>query len=311
LAFKANLTYAKTVNNDKRHNNYVYFRDAPGQTGRYGNSMYRALTDNTSYWGSNITADLKKTFNDAHALGALVGYNIESNRWENFDAQRDGLLVPGKPDFNLMDGLNYNIAGGGNEWKYLGVFYRLTYAYKNRYLLEFNGRYDGSSKFPSNQRYGFFPSASAGWNISEETFMASSRTWLDNLKLRASYGSLGNGNVAPYRYMEAMSVAKTSVILNGVQKPYTSIPGVIPDGLTWEKATTLDFGMDATLFSGRFNLTFDWFSRVTTDMFTAGQPLPNVFGASVPFGNYADLKTRSEERRAGKDSRDDQWTYAE
>lgn len=299
VTFKANFSYAKTFNKDKRFNNYLGYSNAPGQTARYGNSMYRTLTDNTSYWGSNITADIKKTVNEVHDLGALVGYNIESNRLENFDAQRDGLLVPGKPDFNLMDGLNYYIGGGGLEWKYLGLFYRLTYAYKNRYLLEFNGRYDGSSKFPSNQRYGFFPSASAGWNIAEEAFMEDSRSWLDNLKLRASYGTLGNGNVLPYRYMEAMSVGKTGVILNGVQKPYTSIPGVIPDGLTWEKATTLDVGLDATLLSGRFNLTFDWYSRITTDMFTAGQPLPHVFGAAVPFGNYADLKTNGWEVTVG------------
>ncbi len=291
LTLKANFTYSKTFDNDKRFNNYVYYANKPGENSRFGNSMYRALTDNTTYWGSNITADVKKTFNDKHNVGVLVGYNIESSRLENLDVQRDGLLVPDKPDFNLMDGLNYNIAGGGNEWKYLGLFYRMTYSYDDRYLLEFNGRYDGSSKFPGDQRYGFFPSASAGWNISEEQFMEGSRSWLDNLKLRASYGSLGNGNVAPYRYMETMSIAKTGVILQGVQKPYTSIPGVIPDGLTWEKATTLDFGLDATVLERRLNVTFDWYRRITTDMFTAGQPLPNVFGATVPFGNYADLKT--------------------
>ena len=305
LTLKANFSYAKTFNKDKRYNNYIYSSDMPGESSRFGNSLYRTLTDNTSYWGANLTAEVKKTFNDAHDFGALVGYNIESNRFETFDAERDGLLVPGKPDFNLMDGLNYNITGGGNEWKYLGVFYRLTYAYKNRYLVELNGRYDGSSKFPENQRYGFFPSASAGWNISEEAFMENSRSWMDNLKLRASYGSLGNGNVDPYRYMEVMSVAKTSVILNGVQTPYTSIPGVIPDGLTWEKATTLDFGLDATLFRGRFNFTFDWYNRITTDMFTVGQPLPNVFGAAVPYGNYADLKTNGWELTLGWQDRFD------
>lgn len=299
VTFKANFTYSKTFNNDERFNNYVYYSNAPGTTARFGNSMNRTLSDNTTYWGSNITADLKKTFSNVHNVGALVGYNIESNLWKNLDVQRDGLLVPGKPDFNLMDGLNYNIVGGGNEWKYLGLFYRLTYSYNDRYLLEFNGRYDGSSKFPSNQRFGFFPSASAGWNISEEAFMSNSRSWLDNLKLRASYGSLGNGSVAPYRYMESMSVAKTGVILQGVQKPYTSIPGVIPDGLTWEKSTTLDFGADATFLSGKLNFTFDWYSRITTDMFTNGQPLPNVFGAAVPFGNFADLKTNGWELTLG------------
>lgn len=308
VTFKANFTYSKTFNKDDRFNNYVYYSNAPNTTARFGNSMYRTLSDNNTYWGSNITADLKKTFHNVHDLGVLAGYNIEANRWENLDVQRDGLLVPGKPDFNLMDGLNYNIVGGGNEWKYLGLFYRLTYAYNDRYLLEFNGRYDGSSKFPSNQRYGFFPSASAGWNISEEKFMANTRNWLTHLKLRASYGSLGNGNVSPYRYMETMSVAKTGVILQGVQKPYTSIPGVIPDGLTWERSTTFNLGADATFLSGRLNFTFDWYNRKTTDMFTSGQPLPNVFGASVPFGNYADLKTTGWELTLGWK---DQFSLAE
>lgn len=291
VTFKANFTFSKTFNTDKRYNNFINYSNAPGQSSRFGQSLLRNLSDENTYWGSNITADFKKSFNNAHNLGLLVGYNIESNKWINTDTQRDGLLVPTKPDFNLMDGLNYTVSGGGNEWKYLGVFYRVTYSFKDKYLLELNGRYDGSSKFPQDQRYGFFPSMSAGWNISEEGFMANTRSWLDNLKLRGSYGTLGNGNVAPYRYMETMSVSKSSVVLEGIQKGYTSLPGVIPSGLTWEKATTLDFGLDASFFSGRFNTTFDWYNRITTDMFTFGPPLPNVFGATVPYGNFADLKT--------------------
>lgn len=122
--------------------------------------------------------------------------------------------------------------------------------------------------------------------------MTGSRNWLDNLKIRSSYGSLGNGNVSPYRYLETMSVNKTSVVLEGIQKGYTFLPGVIPDGLTWEKSTTLNVGMDAATMNGRFTMGFDWYTRETTDMFTYGQPLPNVFGATVPFGNFADLSTK-------------------
>ncbi|WP_223275925.1 SusC/RagA family TonB-linked outer membrane protein [Algoriphagus aquimarinus] len=292
LTFKANFTFAKTFNTDKRFNNFINYSNAPEHTARFGQSLLRQLSDETTYWGSNITTELKKTYNDVHNFTLLLGYNVESNRYLNTDSQRDGLLVPSKPDFNLLDGLNYNISGGGNEWKYVGAFYRLNYAFKEKYLLEFNGRYDGSSKFPNEQRFGFFPSMSAGWNISEEGFMSNAKTWLENLKIRGSYGTLGNGNVAPYRYMETMSVGKTSLILEGVQKGYTSLPGVIPTGLTWEKATTFDIGLDASFFQGKINFTYDWYNRITTDMFTYGPPLPNVFGATVPYGNYADLSTK-------------------
>ncbi|AGA78829.1 SusC/RagA family TonB-linked outer membrane protein [Echinicola vietnamensis] len=292
LTLKANFTFSKKFIKDKRVNNYVNYSNAPGDLNRFGNSLLRQYEDETTYWGSNITAQFNKTLNEEHDLGLLLGYNIESSLTENWNTSRDGLLVPGKPDYNLLDGLNYTIRGGGSEWKYLGAFYRLNYSYKDKYLLEFNGRYDGSSKFPSDERYGFFPSVSAGWNVSEEGFMQNTRNWLANLKIRSSYGSLGNGNVAPYRYLETMSVNKSSVMLEGIQKGYTSLPGVIPAGLTWERATTFNIGVDASFLDGRLGVNYDWYNRMTTDMFTYGQPLPNVFGATEPYGNYADLSTK-------------------
>lgn len=292
LTLKANFTFSKKFINDTRVNNYVYYSNFPGDNNRYGNSQLREYTTDNTYWGSNITAQLNKTLKEDHNLGLLLGYNIESSLTENLSTSRDGLLVPEKPDYNLLDGLNYTINGGGSEWKYLGLFYRFNYSYKNKYLFEMNGRYDGSSKFPAEERYGFFPSVSAGWNLSEEDFLQSASSWLANLKLRGSYGSLGNGNVSPYRYMETMSVNKSGVILDGVQRGYTSMPGVIPSGLTWERATTFNIGVDASFFDGRFTVNYDWYNRITTGMFTQGQPLPNVFGATEPFGNFADLSTK-------------------
>ena len=292
LTFKADFTFSKKFDKDERVNNYIEYSNSPGSLARFGQSLLRKYNDETTYWGSNITTELKQNFSDSHNLNVLLGFNIENSSMERLNTSRDGLLVESKPDYNLMDGLNYSITGGGSEWAYIGLFYRLNYNYKNKYLLEFNGRYDGSSKFPANQRFGFFPSVSAGWNISEESFMKNSMEWLDYLKIRTSYGSLGNGNVAPYRYLEIMSVSKTSVILEGIQKGNTSLPAVLPDGLTWERATTFNVGLDATLLNNRLSLTSEWYNRVTTDMFTLGQPLPNVFGATVPYGNYADLSTK-------------------
>ena len=222
----------------------------------------------------------------------LAGVNIENSRFDNTYIQRDGLLDPSLPNYNLLNGQNYVITGGGNEWTIAGIFYRLNYAYKNKYLLEVNGRYDGSSKFPSYSQFGFFPSVSAGWLISRESFMASSNNWLNNLKLRVSFGSLGNGQIAPYRFIPSMEVAQAkNVILNGAFPTYTSAPNVLPSGLTWETSTTLDGGIDIGLLSNKLNLSFDYYKRSTTGMFTASQPLPATFGAAVPFGNFSDLKT--------------------
>jgi hypothetical protein len=248
LRLKADFTYARTFEDEKRTNNYINYSIAPDVTSRFGRSLLREYNTRDRYMTANFTADATKKLG-VHNISALVGYNMETFSSNIFNASRDGILIPTMPDFNLMDGLNYSITGGGTEWSYLGLFYRLNYALKDRYLVEFNGRYDGSSKFPSNQRYGFFPSVSAGWRVSEEHFMKGTRSWLDELKLRASYGSLGNGNISPYRFMEQMGVSKTSVILGGVQKNYTALPGVIPAGLTWERSTTLDFGIDLSLLS--------------------------------------------------------------
>lgn len=299
LTLKADFTYSKDFDKDERVNNYINYSNSPGISDRFGQSLLRQYNDETTYWGSNITAQLKPELSNGHEFSLLAGYNVEHSKLDRLNASRDGLLVPAKPDFNLVDGLNYSLTGGGTEWAYQGVFYRANYSYKNRYLVELNGRYDGSSKFPSNQRFGFFPSVSAGWNISEEAFMNSTDNWLNQLKIRGSYGSLGNGNVAPYRYLQVMSVAKSGVILEGVQKGYTYLPGVIPDGLTWEKSTTFNIGLDAALLNSRLNINFDWYNRETTDMFTYGQPLPNVFGATVPYGNYADLLTKGWELTLG------------
>lgn len=299
LTLKGDFTYSANFGKEKRVNNYVDYSNAPNQVGRLGRSLLQQFNNDKKYWAANITAEYAKRLNNIHDVKALIGYNAENSDYNTFNGSRDGLLVSDRPDFNLMDGLNYTLAGGGNSWAYLGAFYRFNYSLMDRYIIEFNGRYDGSSKFPESQRYGFFPSVAAGWRINKETFLSGASDWLNEWKIRGSFGSLGNGNVDPYRYMEQMGISKMSVILNGVQNNYTQLPGVVPDGLTWERSTTFDLGTDIAAFRNRLNIYFDWYDRKTTDMFTAGQPLPAVFGASVPYGNYADLSTKGWELALG------------
>lgn len=199
----------------------------------------------------------------------------------------------------LKDGEYYSTTSGGYTWGLVGFFGRVNYAYAGRYLAEVSARYDGSSKFPSSSQWGFFPSASVGWRLSEEPWLKPHvEGWLDNFKVRASIGSLGNANIDPYQYLETMtasgsaSIAKSSVIINGQNVPYTSVPSLIPDDITWEKVTTYNIGLDLDLFHNRLSFTGDYYRRNTTDLYTVGPNLPQVLGSAAPYGNYASLKTK-------------------
>ena len=180
-----------------------------------------------------------------------------------------------------------------------GEFFRVNYNYADRYLLEINGRYDGSSKFPSGEQFGFFPSVSAGWRVSQEPFWKLDDKIISSLKFRASLGSLGNGNVDPYSYLETMPVSLLGRLVDGINPLSTNDPNVIPNGLTWEKVTTANAGIDASFLNSRLDITFDTYIRYTKGMFTPGLPLPGVFGAGVPKGNYADMKTPGWELSVG------------
>lgn len=294
LTFKGDFTYAKSLSDRRRaENQYEYYTGPEIVKERNTYSSLENVDYDKEYISSNITGNYEPQFaNPDHYLNVLLGWNLETQSYETITTYRRGLLYPTKPSFALMDGDYYTENQSGYEWAYVGFLYRVNYNYKNRYLAEFSGRYDGSSKFPSNQQWGFFPSGSVGWRISEESFMAPARTWLDNLKLRASIGSLGNGSVDPYLYLSTVPIKRTSVILDGGLQGYATTPGIVPSSLTWERATTYDVGLDFALLNNRLSATFDYYQRYTTDMYTVGPTLPAVLGASTPKGNNAEMKTR-------------------
>ena len=258
-------------------------------------TKYNDLQENTmrtEYIATNLYADYEETFNDAHYFKGMVGYNYEQSTYKSLSVQRNGLLLDESENINLALGDAITTSGGYNKWRVAGGFFRLNYAFKDRYLLEVNGRYDGSSKFPTDEQWAFFPSVSGGWRVSEEAFWKVNPNVFSNLKVRASYGSLGNGNVAPYSFLELLGISTSGRVLNGMKNKYTSAPGVMPDGLTWETATTTDVGLDFGMLNNRLQFTGDYYIRKTTDMYTVGKTLPDVFGASSPKGNYADMTTK-------------------
>ncbi len=290
----ADFTFRNTEEGRNQKRVQVPYSNFQGVTAYVGTTTNDLLFDQrrTRYWATNIYAEYENDFGDDHYFKAMVGYNYEQSTYNRLAVQRNGIIFEDANDLNLALGQAITTGGGYEQWAILGGFSRLNYAFKDRYLIEVNARYDGSSKFPSNQQYGFFPSISAGWRINKEGFWNVSPDLISDLKIRGSYGSLGNGNIASYQFQELFSIRQSGMILGGTRPQITSNPNVLPEGLTWETSTTTNVGLDITLLAGRLSFVGDAYVRKTTDMFTFGLTPPATFGADVPKGNYADLTTR-------------------
>jgi TonB-linked SusC/RagA family outer membrane protein len=243
------------------------------------------------YLSFNAYSNYENTFGK-HYLKGLLGYNYEERTEKGTYVDRYGLITPEVNALNLAIGEMITSSSTGSKWKVAGFFFRVNYGYDDRYLLEVNGRYDGSSKFPINSQWGFFPSASAAWRVSKEPWWKVNPSIVSNLKLRGSFGELGNGNVGVYAFMEKFSFSTMNRVLDGSSKQrHTQLPSQIPDNLTWETAQTADIGLDVGFLRGKLELTADIYRRKTYNMYTAGPTLPDTYGASAPKGNYADLHT--------------------
>lgn len=293
LRLKADFTIQETDDNAKTIRVPVPYSRKPNvieYVGTSTNDIAERYTE-TQYMATNLYAEYENTFGQDHYFKLLGGFNYEQSTYKGLNTQRNGLIFDDAQSINLALGTAVTSAGPYEQWNIKGGFFRLNYVFADRYLLEVNGRYDGSSKFPGNKRYAFFPSFSAGWRVSKENFWKVSPALISDLKVRGSYGSLGNGNIASYSFIEQFAISQSGRVLGGVRPQTTSQPNVLPDNLTWETATTTDIGLDMGLLNNRLQVNFDWYVRNTTDMFTNGPTLPAVFGTAVPKGNYADLRT--------------------
>lgn len=294
LRLKGDFTVTDLDDNSTTKRVPVPYSRKPGVV-EYVGTTTNDLTENyteTQYLATNIYAEYERTLWNKHYFKALAGFNYEQSTYKGLSTQRNGLIYDDAGSINLALGTAITTSGPYERWNINGGFFRLNYAFDERYLVEVNGRYDGSSKFPDNKRYAFFPSVSGGWRVSNEHFWKVPKNIISELKLRASYGSLGNGSIASYSFMEQFGISQSSRILGGVRPQTTSQPNVLPDNLTWENATTTDIGIDIGLLGNRLLINGDWYVRNTKDMFTNGPTLPAVFGTNVPRGNYADLRTK-------------------
>lgn len=300
VRLKGDFTIRNTDNGDRQKRVPVPYSRKPGvieYVGNNTNDLQEAQSE-TEYIATNIYGEYETRFSDDHYFKATAGFNYEQSTYNQTRTLRNGLIFEDARNINLALGQSITTSGAYEQWNIVGGFYRLNYSFKDRYLLELNGRYDGSSKFPENERYAFFPSFSAGWRVSKEAFWNVTPTVISDLKVRASYGSLGNGNIGSYVFQEQFGISQSARIIGGVRPQRTSQPGVLPEGLTWETSTSSNFGMDLAMISNKLTIVGDIYLRKTTDMFTVGVSLPAVFGTDVPRGNYADLETRGWELTA-------------
>ena len=295
LKVRGDFSYKAIRRNRERYRAPLSFYLSPTSVTDYvsqENSYKSRWTYDTDYITSNVVATWTPKLGKNHDLNVVGGWNLEDYKWNRFYLQRKGMLFPSKyKSFELFDGTDITVEQYDSNYSVVGFFGRANYTFLRRYILEASCRYDGSSKFPTNSQWGFFPSASVGWRVSEEPWMKWSRAWLDNFKIRANYGSLGNGTLAPYTFLETMGIYKSGIVFDGVKNNCTTVPTPIPQTLTWETVTTYDLGLDADFLKSRLSFSGDIYRRNTTDLITAGTELPGLYGAGSPKGNFASLKT--------------------
>lgn len=297
-----NFDYTFALLNDAQKRNggtvmaYNMFAGAPfdNYTNIYGGVDNRVVQTSkytmTNVWKAYATYnfDIKKN----HQFKVMAGFDAETRERLGHYSERRGLISQDLPEIALATGDQYSFNKNyayHKDFASAGFFGRINYDFMQKYLFEFNARYDGSSMFPSGKKFAFFPSFSAGWRASEEKFMDWAKPALSNLKLRGSWGTIGNQDVAANSFISTMTSTNSGWVMSGKNQLSLEAPTVISDGLTWERVSTLDLGVDMRFFKNELGVTFDYYHRVTSDMHTAGEALPSTFGATTPKINFGEL----------------------
>jgi len=299
LTFTGEYTYEKKFDNYFSTNNgqifaspFKFIPNTSEENSFLNSNVYRG-SYNTTYNSMNLYG--KYVLNlDNHGFNVLVGFNKEKSIREGHASSRNGLISPTTPSMNLAIGENWDMSDSYRDWAVMGYFARFNYNYKEKYFLEANGRYDGSSRFPEGSRFVFLPSFSAGWNVAKENFMQNVDL-ISLFKFRASWGEIGNQNTGDlYPSISGYEDYKANWTNIDTNLRYLTLsPGqLISESFTWEKVRTANIGLDIGLFKNRFQTSFDVYSRETLGMLSEGLDLPAILGTSAPDQNVADLETR-------------------
>ncbi|WP_199756992.1 TonB-dependent receptor [Pedobacter sp. KBW06] len=316
---KAAVTF---FNQDYRQRQFASpsFAYQPNSTGDYqqvsnGNPSFFGLRQTSARNITKIfysTLNYTKTIADHHNISALAGYEQQENRSTSIGGSRYDFPNNTIMELDGSSPKDQSLSGSSFEWALQSLFGRVTYDYKGKYILEGNIRYDGTSRVDPKYRWGTFGGGSAAWKLSEESFIKNKVSWLDNLKLRASYGVLGNqeiqtdGNPNYYPYQD---------ILSNTTYPFSSLSsGVLLSRLTqkdlkWEKTAITDFGLDVDLFKGKFGATVDWYYKNTTDILAARADQPASVGLVPPVVNAGAMVNKGIEIELRHQNQIGEFTY--
>ena len=276
---------------------------------------FARLMSEQNYITPNIYTNYKMQF-DKHQFDLTAGFQQEYMSFKELNSSATELISFDRPGTDLATGTKVS-QETRNHWATRGVFARINYNYANKYLLEVNGRYDGSSRFAKSQRWGFFPSVSVGYNISEENFFKENVSWIDQLKIRGSYGNLGNqAGANMYAYLESMNIIIPGLGTGGryyfgdQRESYIESPAAFNPLITWEKVQSVNVGLDFTVLENKLSGTLEWYQRNTRDMLGPARDVADMFGATAPQTNNADLQTRGwEVSLKWRDRIADDWNY--
>ena len=254
----------------------------------------------TIYKTFQSTAEFNKSFN-THNLGILAGYSWEDQSYRNLSGSRDKFPGNDLPYMNAGSPDNQKADGGGYEWAIQSLFGRVKYNYNERYLFESTLRYDGSSRFPTKEKYGIFPSLAAGWRLSEERFIKDNEklTWITNLKIKASAGILGNQNIGNYPYQ--------TVFVLGQNYPFgenysqgAAITTATDPTIKWEETRTVDGGFEALFWNGLLSTNVSYFYRKTYDiLYKPSGSISSILGQNISEMNTGELENRGWEFEFG------------
>lgn len=302
LTFNIDYTYQIDNYNYKTSDHSVYGMNWSGVTPTYivGTSSSNTSRENIKQnrWTANAYLNYNHTWVDAHNLGVMVGVNGERFKSDEMWANRTHLYNEDYPELNLAYGemKDATISSFTGDRSTAGYFGRINYDYKGIYLLELNGRYDGSSRFPAGDKWAFFPSMSLGYRFTEEGYWKNLHDVISNGKLRFSYGEIGNEAIGDNMFISTISPIEQGKLYwldkNGNKLNQFQLPDWVSSSLTWERIKTTDIGVDLSFLNDDLSLTFDWYQRTTNDMLAPGKAIPDVAGASAPFTNAGSLRTR-------------------
>ena len=282
-------------------------------------------------WSIENTLSYDLPMFGAHKISAMVGQSFQSSAWgENVGGSNKAKLgeqlatlrgwdTAYLSNFKLVSATDASLSGGTNDEEYLSSWFgRVNYDWNETYMATVTVRYDGSSIFNDGKRWGFFPSVSAGWVITNEKFMEKTKSWLDFFKIRASWGQNGNNRIPKYQYLATIRQSGSSgdsgykfgsdVVTSVAGTPKVgAYSDIVPNpDLTWETSEQLDFGFDARLLDSRLGINFDWYKKTTKDWLIRG-PQISIYGTTPSYINGGDVKNTGVELaltwndRIGKD----------